>query len=155
MEPVEPGPVELSGPNKLKDFIERVGWTAIQSALAFLVAVPIFKDGSLDWTAVNALLAVVLAVVYNAVVNAVLLWAPKPQSLWADLLVRCVKTFVSAFAAVYTINGVDDLNWSSLGMAAAAGAVAVLSVIKGFVADRVVDNTITPASTAKVVPQAA
>ncbi len=54
---------------------------------------------------------------------------------WRDILERGAWTFAQAFAAAFLASGRFDLDTAQA--AALAGAAAVLSLVKGFVASRI------------------
>jgi ribose/xylose/arabinose/galactoside ABC-type transport system permease subunit len=60
---------------------------------------------------------------------------------YLDLLERCAMTFIQSFAALLLADTAGiDLSVSTMQAAAVAGIAAVLSILKGFAAQRLVGD---------------
>jgi len=60
---------------------------------------------------------------------------------YLDLLERCVMTFIQSFAALLLADTAGiDLSISTVQAAAVAGIAAVLAILKGFAAQRLVGD---------------
>jgi len=60
---------------------------------------------------------------------------------YLDLLERCVMTFIQSFAALLLAGTAGiDLSISTVQAAAVAGIAAVLAIVKGFAAQRLVGD---------------
>lgn len=131
---------------KFTDAAERVLVTFVQALLGFLIATPFDSVGF--WQAF-ALAGVIAAA--NAVKTLLTLWVPTFKTFAADLVYRTTSTFLVVLAGFYAgAQWVDiiDYDWSK--SAAYAALVAALAVLKGTIASAFVQDTITPASLAKV-----
>ena len=64
---------------------------------------------------------------------------------YLDLLERCAMTFIQSFAALLLADTAGiDLSVSTAQAAAVSGLAAVLAVLKGFAAQRLVGDKSTP-----------
>ena len=153
MEPVEEAAVVRGGrkwsiegtKTWAKDTLERSLSTLVQTFLTFIIA----SDG-LDLSAKHAAFAAGLTAAMVVLKQTIVAQnAPAFGNKWADLLSRSGWTFLQTAVTLLAVEGfswADMTAWQGVGI---AGIAAALSVVKGFLADRVTNDTITPASFVK------
>lgn len=139
----------------LKDTLERAVNTFWQTFVVLyigaVVADPINSADKghqlVDLGVAKIALVAAIAALYNVLRNSAL-----PANLgipvWEDYVVRAGWTFILTGFAVVTADGFSIFNIDGWQTAALAGAAAVLSLVKGWVAKRIA-GTLTPLSFAK------
>lgn len=136
---------------QVKDAIERIGATLVQSAIVYVVA----ANGQLDVSRGKAILAAAFPAIANIVLQLVTAWAPKVKTFIGDLVARTVRTFAVALAGTTAAAGFDIFDVSAWKAAGISAVIAGLAVVKALIAKFLADKEpeapkITPASLATV-----
>lgn len=134
---------------QLKDAIERIGATLVQSVIVYVVA----ANGQLDVSRGKAILAALFPAVANIVLQVVTAWTPKVKTFIGDLTARTIRTFAVALAGTAAAAGFDVFNVSAWKAAGISAVIAGLAVVKALIAKFLADKEpqtpkITPASLA-------
>lgn len=133
----------------IKDTLERVVSTAIQAFLTYIVV----ADG-IDLSAKNAAFAAAITAGLVALKQALMaITIPVFPNRWADLLARSSWTFLQTGVTLVAVEGFDWGDLTAWQGVAIAGGASVLTLVKGFAADKFTGSnespTVTPASFVK------
>lgn len=130
---------------KFTDAGEKVLTTFVQTVLAFLIGTRFDSVGF--WEALGLTCAVAGA---NAVKTLLTLWVPVIQNFWLDLTYRVGSSFLVTLAGFAVgAEWLDLIRFDFWQASAYSAGVAALAILKGAIAKKFVDDTITPASFAK------
>lgn len=134
----------------LKDALERVGATLVQSIVVYVVA----ANGQLDISRGKAIVAAVFPAVANVVLQMFNRWTPVGRTWLADTILRAIRTFTVAAVGTAAAVGFDVFDVSAVKAAVISALIAALAVVKAavakFLADKDPTPKITPASLASV-----
>lgn len=124
----------------VRDTLERVASTFVQSAIVFLTAA-----GALDANWVQALVAATIPPVIVVLMQAIPNLTYRGPVWWIDALVRVGRSAAQGFLGALIAAGTNLIDLSSLRAAAIAAGLAALTAAKAIIA-RTRPGTITPAS---------
>lgn len=128
-----------------KDTAERALSTLVQSLLVFIPAILGPWNGEVG----KAILAACLPPVATVLLNAVPHLRYETSVLWLDIAIRSIRTFSASILGALAATSFDLFDGSAWRLVALSAIMAAAAVIKGAIADKVVPNSITPASLAK------
>lgn len=125
---------------QIKDALERIGATLVQSLIVYVIA----ANGPLDVSRGKAIVAALFPGVANLVLQLVTAWVPKPTSFIVDMTSRVVRTFLVAFVGTLAASAFDVFSAPAWKAASLSAAIAGLAVIKAVIAKFLADKDPTP-----------